>query len=202
MIHSFRGRRRARLLRSMLKAMTLAGLATLAACATQPFDEETEVDDAAFTSNVIDETGLNDLMLTVSNPEDAVAYFQRSLEQDPSRVDLKRGYALSLARARRHASAVRVFEELGQEGAASNETRVEHAHSLARLERWTEAENQMALVSTEVQTPRRFLIDAMLADHLLDWAGADVSYEKARNLSANPAAILNRSEERPCRERV
>lgn len=180
-----------RRLRGPRLALALVGAAALAACATEPFDQETNPEEAEITTNVIDETGLNDLMLTVSNPEDAVLYFQRALEQEPDRADLKRGYALALARARRHASAVRVFEELGQSGAASDDTRVEHAHSLARLERWSEAENQMALVSSRVETPRRFLIDAMLADHRSDWEGADAAYEKARNLSANPATILN-----------
>lgn len=170
-------------------AALIAALA-LGGCATEPFDAETTIDDSA-SVNVIDATNLNDLMLTISDPEDAVAYFRRSLNEDPDRLDLKRGYALSLARARRHADAVRIFEELDRDGAADAEVRLEHAHSLARLQRWEEAENQMALISGDVDSPRRHLIDAMLADQRNNWDQADLSYEAARRLSANPAAILN-----------
>lgn len=51
--------------------------------------------------NVIDSTNLNDIMLTVADPNEAVAYFQKSLRQDPERVEFQRGLAKSLIRARR-----------------------------------------------------------------------------------------------------
>ena len=166
-----------------------AAVLLVAGCA-EPFDTETKVDNDPI-GNVIDETNLNELMLTVSNPEDAVAYFREASAGQPDRADLKRGYAMALARARRHAEAIRLFEELEQQGASTDIVRVEHAHSLARLSRWSDAENQMALVSSNIATPRRYLMDGMLADHRGDWAGADASYERARLLSPNPAKILN-----------
>lgn len=170
--------------------LVIAGFG-LSAC-TEPFDAPLgpdKNDDLAV--NVIDDANLNDLMLTVSDPEDSVLYFRNALDREPGRLDLKRGYALSLARARRHADAVRIFEQLSAEGGADDTVRMEHAHSLARLERWDEAENQMALVSTTTEVPRRYLINAMLADQRGDWAQSDASYEKARLLSTNPATILN-----------
>lgn len=170
--------------------IALGALLLTAACA-KPFDEETEVKDFGSPGGLIEETGLNDLILTVSDPEEAVAYFRDAYSREPGRADLKRGYALSLARARRHADAVILFDELGAAGEANEDVRLEHAHSLARLQRWQEAEAQMALVSSNLATPRRHLIDGMLADQRGDWAGADVSYEKARLLSPNPAKILN-----------
>ncbi|MEO1613012.1 MAG: tetratricopeptide repeat protein [Pseudomonadota bacterium] len=176
----------------LLRARTaIAAAALLAAGCAGPFDEETQVSDPGADIDVIDSANLGSLMLTLSDPEDAVGYFQQALAREPDRVDLKRGYALSLARARRYPDAVRLFEELEQSGDADDAIRVEHAHALARLERWTEAENQMALVSGAKQSPRRHLIDAMLADHRSDWAGADSAYERARSLSPNPATILN-----------
>lgn len=141
--------------------------------------------------NAIDAASLNDLMLTVSDPEDAIAYFQRALAEEPDRADFRRGYALALARARRHDEAAAAFEALEVEGIADDQTRIEHAHSLARLERWREAEAEMAEVSDAAQSPRRYLIDAMLADQRGDWAAADIDYEKARRAAANPATILN-----------
>lgn len=171
-------------------ALTLAAALAVSACA-KPFDEETPVPTPGDGVNVIDDANLNSLMLTVSDPEDAVVYFQQTLAEQPDRVDIKQDYALALARARRHADAARVFEELSQAGHATDPLRVEYAHSLARLERWEEAENQMALVATRIEAPRRYLIDAMLADHRGDWDGADAAYERARALSTNPATILN-----------
>lgn len=170
--------------------VAVAAPLALAACA-EPFDSETDLSETDAVGSVIDAANLNDLMLTVSDPDDAVVYFQKALSEKPERADLKRGYALSLARARRHAEAVDVFEEIGADGAADDQVRLEHAHSLARLQRWEEAENQMALVSSGLEAPRRYLIDAMLADHRSNWDQADASYEKARRLSVNPANILN-----------
>jgi len=42
-----------------------------------------------------------------------------------------------------------------------------------------------------LQTPRRYSIDAMLADQNNDWAAADEAYARAEKLSARPAAVLN-----------
>lgn len=174
----------------MKPALRLAAPAILllAACANPDSTPKADVDNPL---NVIDATDLNALMLTVSDPEDAVAYFRDALAREPERVDFKQGYALSLARARRHADAIRVFEDLASSGQATDEVRLEYAHSLARLERWEEARAQMALVSPALDTPRRYLIVAMLADHASDWGRADKAYEAARLLSANPANILN-----------
>lgn len=164
----------------------------LTAC-TEPFDAPLgpASGDGELVGSVIDDVNLNDLMLTVADPADGVAYFRDALSREPNRADLKRGYALSLARARRHADAVLIFEELSSEGNSDDQLRLEHAHSLARLQRWEEAENQMALVNSNTENPRRYLIDAMLADQRNDWEQSDTAYEKARRLSTNPATILN-----------
>lgn len=173
-------------------AFAIAGLLALAACAPG-FNEPTEAPDFAGDEavNAIDAAGLNDLMLSVSDPETAVAYFRRALADQPGRADLRRGYAVALARARRYAEAAAAFEAMEQDGLADDALRVEHAHSLARLGRWQDAESQLALVSSAQDTPRRHLIDAMLADQRGDWAGADAAYEAARRQAVNPAPILN-----------
>ncbi|MGB0412409.1 MAG: tetratricopeptide repeat protein [Pikeienuella sp.] len=169
--------------------LCFAPLLVMVACAGQLDDTSDAVEIGP--SNVIDATNLNELMLTVSNPEDGVSYFQNALQQDPDRLDLKRGYALSLARARRHAEATRVFAELAETPAADDILRIEYAHSLARLERWDEAEEQMILVSPWRETARRYLIVAMLADQRNQWDQSDRAYEQARQLSTNPANVLN-----------
>lgn len=161
----------------------------LGGCAGE-FDAEPDLSSSE-PVNVIDASSLNELMLTVSDPEDAVAYFERALSEQPGRADFRRGYALALARARRFDAASAEFEALARDGIMDDQTRIEYAHSLARLQRWDEAEAVMARVSPASDGPRRYLIDAMLADQRADWTAADIAYEKARRSAANPAAILN-----------
>jgi predicted Zn-dependent protease len=60
----------------------------LAACASG-----VDVDRAADPLNVIDETNLSSVMLNAASPDEAVAYFQRTLEEQPDRIDMKRGLA-------------------------------------------------------------------------------------------------------------
>jgi hypothetical protein len=50
---------------------------------------------------VIDESNLNDIMLTVGDPNEAVAYFTKAAAENPDRIDLKRGLGKSLVRAGR-----------------------------------------------------------------------------------------------------
>lgn len=180
---------------SIARVLALTTLTLLAACAQpQTAEQSADAKEAQRTNdavNVIDAVNLNELMLTVSDPEDAVVYFRDALQQNPDRVDLKRGYALSLARSRRHGDAILVFEELVAAGQADDEIRLEYAHSLARLQRWDDAAAQLALVSPALETPRRYLMVAMLADQSSDWAKADKAYERARRLTSNPANILN-----------
>lgn len=52
-----------------------------------------EVERAVKDVNVIDETNLNDIMLTVADPNEAVAYFKRAASEQPDRLDLQRAIA-------------------------------------------------------------------------------------------------------------
>lgn len=174
---------------ALRRVLGLAPVLLVLACANA-LDEKVSGEELGPT-NVIDAANLNELMLTVSNPEDGVAYFQNASRQDPTRLDLKRGYALSLARARRHAEAARVFAELEGTPVADDTMRIEYAHTLARLQRWDEAEEQMILVSPQRDTARRHLIVAMLSDQRNEWDLSDQAYERARLLSTNPANVLN-----------
>ncbi len=60
---------------------------------------DTEVEQALKDINVIDDTNLNDVMLSVADPNESVAYFQRTIAQSPNRIDLHRGLAMSVFRA-------------------------------------------------------------------------------------------------------
>ncbi|MEJ2036017.1 MAG: tetratricopeptide repeat protein, partial [Maritimibacter sp.] len=62
--------------------------------------------------NVIDESNLNDVMLNAGDPNEAVNYFQSALLQSPDRIDLQRGLAKSLVRAKKSEQAARVWADV------------------------------------------------------------------------------------------
>lgn len=174
----------------MRRLVAIIGVgALLAACA--PRLDEGATGEADKVAGVLDAVDLNDLMLTVSDPDDAVSYFADALTRQPDRLDLKRSYALSLARAGKYLTAAGVFEELSTTEVADDVLRIEYAHTLARLDRWSEAEVHMSLVSASHENARRYLIVGMLADNKGDWGRADRAYQRAQLLSANPASVLN-----------
>jgi hypothetical protein len=88
----------------------LIGAVGLAGC-NRP-QSDAEVQRAIKDVNVIDESNLSDIMLTVGDPDEAVAYFARSLQQNPERADLKRGLAKSLVRAGKPTEAVTLWADL------------------------------------------------------------------------------------------
>jgi len=142
-------------------------------------------------NSVIDEANLNDLMLQAGDPNDAVTYFEQSLAREPDRTDFRRGLALSLARAKRYPEAARVFQELITLGQDEPSDRLEYAYVAVRLDRWDDATTLSSTFPEGMQTARRYLLDAMVADHGSDWATADVAYARAEKLSSRPGTILN-----------
>lgn len=141
--------------------------------------------------NIIDEANLNDLMLTVGDPNDAVKYFRQALNREPDRLDLKRGFAISLSRARRYHDAATVFAQLEGEGALSNEDRVEYAFALTQLERWDDADAALNRVDATYESARMYILRGMYHDQQSDWVLADAAYGRAMELSAQPAVALN-----------
>ncbi|MGF1444768.1 MAG: hypothetical protein ACFBRM_01040 [Pikeienuella sp.] len=141
--------------------------------------------------NVIDEVGLNNLLLNAGDAEQAIAYFREASAQEPERADLRRGLAISLGRAGRDLEAARVYGELDSLGQATPIDRLEHAMIAVRLERWEEAEALEAELPAGLDTARRHLLTAMIADHRQDWSGADGAYARAELLTTTPANVFN-----------
>ncbi|MDH3668936.1 MAG: tetratricopeptide repeat protein [Paracoccaceae bacterium] len=141
--------------------------------------------------SVIDEANLNELMLTAGDPEDAVRYFQESSAREPDRADFRRGLALSLARTKRYHESARVYQELITLGQDEPSDRLEYAFVAMRLDRWDDVRALSESFPDGLQTPRRYVIDAMVADQDNDWATADAAYAKAERMSSRPAAVLN-----------
>lgn len=174
------------LLLRILPVVALA-LATTACDSTRSPD----VDRANGPLNVIDDSNLNDIMLTAASPEEAVAYFQRAYDEQPERVDFRRGLAASLVRAGRADEAVPHWSAIVASDAAIDQDRIDFAGALIRTGNWDEAERQLDQVPPTFETYERYRLEAMVADSNQEWARADSFYETAVGLTTRPANVLN-----------
>ena len=170
--------------------LCLGGAIMLSACNQGPLSDE-EVERALKDVNVIDETNLNDVMLTVADPNEAVAYFQKTSAQNPDRIDLRRGLAISLVRAQKPRLAVQAWQDVLAMPGATNEDRVEYADALIRSNQWAEAEAQLDQIPPTHETFKRYRLEAMVADSNKEWKKADSFYEIAVGLTTTPSGTLN-----------
>ncbi|WP_293572678.1 tetratricopeptide repeat protein [Phaeobacter sp.] len=168
--------------------LCLVGGLVLSACAQ---DDSEAVERAFQDVNVVDESNLNDVMLTVADPNEAVTYFQRTLSENPDRLDLARGLALSLIRAKRHTEAVGAWRTVVAHPEASDEDRINLADALIRTSNWSEAKATLDQVPPTHETYQRYRLEAMVADSAQDWTRADSFYETAIGLTTQPARVMN-----------
>ena len=171
---------------SVKTAVLLAGVLALSACgANNGRESEKSI------IGVVDESDLNDIMLTVADPNESVNYFRAASLKDPERIDLKRGLAQSLARAKRSEEANAVYEIIVASGEATNKDRMDYAESLIRTSEWKAAEAQLNAVPPTVETFQRYRLEAIVADAQQNWTKADSFYETAVGLTTQPANVLN-----------
>lgn len=122
----------------ILFSACIAGAMVLSACEKKSGDAAVK---RAFQDvNVVDESNLNDVMLTVADPNEAVAYFQRTSASDPSRIDLQRGLASSLVRAKRTTEAAAAYGKVVKMDGATADDQVDYADALIRSGDWAQAE--------------------------------------------------------------
>lgn len=172
----------------VLLALCLGGTAVLAGCGgTSDADVQRAIKDV----NVIDESNLNDIMLTVGDPEEAVAYFQGALQKDPGRVDLMRGLAKSLVRANKPLEASQVWEKVATSAEVTPDDKVMHADALIRSNQWDKAKAVLNTIPPTHETFDRYRLEAMVADSEKNWKKADSFYEIASGLTTKPAGVLN-----------
>lgn len=171
-----------------LGTLCVASSFVLSACEKA---SENEVERAMDGVNVIDATNLNDIMLTVADPNEAVTYFKGAASKEPDRIDFQRGLAISLIRAGRPAEAVVVFERIVASDEVTNEDRVAFADALIRTNEWKQAKKQLDKIPPTFETYRRYRLEAMVADSNKDWKKSDSFYEIAAGLTTQPAAVLN-----------
>jgi len=172
----------------VLIPLCVAGIAALSACQKS---SDADVKRAIESVNVIDESNLNDVMLTVGDPNEAVAYFTRATTEQPDRIDLKRGLAKSLVRAQKPTEAIVVWKQIVESPDGSSEDQVELADAQIRSNDWKAAEATLNMIPPTHETFLRYKLEAMVADANKNWPKADSFYETAVGLTTRPAGVLN-----------
>lgn len=174
-------------LRGLLGA-ALVGVIALSGCQNSA---EADATRALQDLNMIDETNLNEIMLTAADPREAVTYFRKASAENPDRVDLKRALGRSMLRAGLASEAVAVWREVADTPSGTSEDRVQLANALLRTNDWDGGAAELARVPPTHETFDRYRLEAMLADHKKQWARADSFYETAVGLTTRPAGVLN-----------
>ena len=173
----------------MLLVLCLCGAAGLTAC--QKGVSRAQADRAVAEAALVDQTNLNDIMLNVSDPVEGVAYFKNALTLSPDSVELKRGLAKSLTRARLYVEATGVLNDILASPAATDNDRLALADVLIRSNDWTRAEAVLAQIPPTVETYERYRLEALVADSKQQWTKADSFYEIAVGLTSRPQSVLN-----------
>ena len=172
----------------LIPTMLACGL-VLTACAKET--EQEKVERTFQEVNVIDETNLNDVMLNAADPNEAVTYFHGAATKNPDRIDLQRGLAISLNRAKRNTEAAAAWKRvLGMKG-ANNADRVEYADAQVRSGNWDGAKATLDTIPPTYETFKRYRLEALVADSKKDWKRADHFYETAVGLTTRPAGVMN-----------
>ena len=169
--------------------LCLCGTVVVSAC--QHGQSDAQVKRAIKDVNVIDESNLNDIMLTVGDPEEAVTYFKNTAAANPERIELKRSLAKSLVRANHPTEAVAVWTQVANSPEGTSDDRVGLADSLIRTNDWKRAESELNKIPPTFETYERYRLEAMVADSKKDWKKADSFYEIAAGLTTKPSGVLN-----------
>ncbi len=140
---------------------------------------------------VIDAAQLDEVMLAVADPREAVAHFQRTAAARPADAGARRGLATALMRAERPEEAAPLWRALAAGRGGTDEDRVSLAEALIRSGDWDGARAALDAVPPTYETARRYRLEAMVADARQDWGRADAFHEIAAELSASPAGVLN-----------
>ena len=152
---------------------------------------EAQVERALQDLNVVDETKLNDVMLTIGDPDEAVNYFAGANSNDPGRIDLQRGLARSLVRAGRAPEAITAWKNVIAHAEVNNDDRVDLADAYIRNNRWDDAATALNTIPPTYETFKRYRLEAMVADSREQWDKADSFYETAVGLTTTPGGVLN-----------
>lgn len=152
---------------------------------------DAQVQRALDDMDVVDETNLNEVMLTVGDPDEAVNYFAGANRNEPGRIDLQRGLATSLIRANRTSDAVDAWKLVKTNAATTPDDSVELADAYIRMNDWDNAAATLNTVPPTFETYKRYRLEAMVADSKQQWDKADSFYQTASGLTTTPGSVLN-----------
>lgn len=172
-----------------LVSLCLSGALVVAGCSGGTSEEE--VERAVAEVIATDESSLNDIMLNVADPNEAVTFFKRQIAEQPGRIDFMRGLAKSLVRAKLNTEAVRAWKNVTQHPETVHDDRIDLADAQIRAGKWDDAEKALDAVPPTVETYKRYRLEAMIADSNQEWDAADHFYETAVGLTTRPAGVLN-----------
>ena len=178
---------------SFLATLCLGGMSLLSACAQPPEEAspEVEVERALRDVSDIEQSSLDDIMLSVADPAEAAAYFRKAAAEEPGRIDLQRSLADSLIRAGQPAEAAKAWTRVAAAPGATSEDRVALADALIRSGEWSRAGAELAALPADHGGFRRLKLEAMIADSNWDWSKADKLYRAATDATPTPAGVLN-----------
>lgn len=152
---------------------------------------ENAVDRKLQDVNVVAESELSDVMLTVADPNEAVDYFARTSAQNPEDITFKRGLGLSLLRAKDNRRAVTVWKEVINHDDSTNDDKLKYAEALIKTGDWAGARQVLNDIPPTHETYDRYRLEAIVADSNKEWKRADSFYEIAAGLTTTPASVLN-----------
>jgi len=173
--------------------ITMLGLA----CATSlvlmgcEMGNQNQVDENLKDVNVVAESDLADVMLTVADPDEAVIFFQRTLRENPDGIQYMRGLGMSLTRAKRPQEAVAIWAKTVKHPDATEADKLKYAESLIRNSDWDRAKTVLDEIPPTIETYDRYRLEAMVADSRKEWKRSDAFYEVAVGLTTKPAGALN-----------
>jgi len=173
----------------IIVSLCVAGAVALSAC--DKGIDSAEMDRKFQGVNVVDESDLNEVMLTVGDPNEAVAYFQRTLKENSDRIEIRRGLAQSLVRAKRIPEAKVAWAKVVEHEDSTDDDGVQLADVLIRAGEWDQAEKVLDAIPPTLETYKRYRLEAMIADSNKEWKKADSFYEVAVGLTTKPASVLN-----------
>ncbi|MEO8241247.1 MAG: tetratricopeptide repeat protein [bacterium] len=170
-------------------ALCLCGTVGLTAC--QHGVSRAQADRAVADAALVDQSNLSDIMLNVADPTEAVTYFKNALAVNPDKVELKRGLAKSLSRAKLYTEAVTVLKGIIASPEGNDDDKLLLADVLIRSNDWTQAEQVLAQIPPTVETYERYRLEALVADSKHNWKKADSFYEIAVGLTDKPQGVFN-----------
>jgi Flp pilus assembly protein TadD len=176
-----------------MRKVVMAPLCLVAASLVAGCDQGMNAQTARAIDSVaaIDQQNMAEMMLAVSDPNEAVQYFSQASQANPDQVIFRRGLARSLMRAGRAEDSIPVWREVIAHSETVADDRVELAEAYIRTNDWAQAEAMLNTVPPTHETYNRYRLEAMIADSREQWDRADSFYEIAAGLTPEPAGVLN-----------